>query len=365
MRNFHSTPFDEATLVKLDLFRRYIREWLPVFLYRQRSRSVRIVDFFAGPGRDRDGAPGSPLLAVEEIRQYQDQISATSTPVQLILNEYSAEKAKNLQDALEAEKVPEALCSWKVHNQPFEEAFEDLLPKLRQGSNLLLLDQQGVKFLSDEVFHSLIRLPTTDFIFFTASSTWRRFEHHPNVRRHFSMPPGTLTAKAFNDTHREVTEYYRRLANAGSEQRFYLGSFSIKKGSNLYGIIFGSAHPLGIEKFLRLCWEKDPVRGEANFDIDGEHIDQRTPHLFAEMDVPKKLQAFEALLEQSLLTGQLTTDSDVFLASLEEGFLPSHGRNVLNQLIKTGRIRCKGGRPRVSQGGFRDPRKLVVLDGTT
>ena len=74
--------------------------------------------------------------------------------------------------------------------------------------------------------------------------------------------------KGFNDTHRAVVEHYRHLAGG----RIFFGSFSIKKGANIYGLIFGSAHPLGIEKFLRVCWKVDPVRGEANFDIDDEHM---------------------------------------------------------------------------------------------
>jgi hypothetical protein len=30
-KNMHAKPFDEGTMVKLELFKLYFREWLPVF----------------------------------------------------------------------------------------------------------------------------------------------------------------------------------------------------------------------------------------------------------------------------------------------------------------------------------------------
>jgi len=73
--DFFSKRFDDATNVKLDIFRLYIREWLPVFMTRQKggfnhTTDINIYDFFAGAGRDSEGNPGSPLIIVDEIKQY-------------------------------------------------------------------------------------------------------------------------------------------------------------------------------------------------------------------------------------------------------------------------------------------------------
>lgn len=74
-RDFYSRQFDDATNVKLEIFRHYIREWLPVFMTRKRdgrnrTKYVCIYDFFAGPGQDSAGNPGSPLIIVDEIKNY-------------------------------------------------------------------------------------------------------------------------------------------------------------------------------------------------------------------------------------------------------------------------------------------------------
>ncbi|KKK85629.1 hypothetical protein LCGC14_2771360, partial [marine sediment metagenome] len=60
--DFHNKPFDDETILKLEIFRGYTREWLPVFLSKRTFSSVNIFDYFAGPGKDSHGQEGSPLL---------------------------------------------------------------------------------------------------------------------------------------------------------------------------------------------------------------------------------------------------------------------------------------------------------------
>ena len=363
--DFHSKPFDEGTKVKLRLFEDYIREWLPVFLTQASGHErINIVDFFAGPGKDVNGIPGSPLVALKEIRKFTSQIRSKGTPVHLLLNEKAPRKAATLSRTLRDQNVPADLCKWGVDKLEFDEAFERHYDALRGSANLLFLDQGGVKFISDEIFSRILSLSRTDFMFFIASSSLRRFGDHPHFRRHLRIPRGTISARGFNDTHRAVTKYYR--ASVPKEKEFYLGSFSIKKGSNLYGIIFGSAHPLGIEKFLRVCWREDPTRGEANFDIDEEKIDRRRPHLFPEMDRPKKLHVFQQELQKRLLKKEFATDGEVYLFTLQEGFLPAHGREVLATMREEARIGMEKPRvrPRVSLEGYKNPRRLKIsVDG--
>ncbi len=363
-RNFHKSPFDEGTRVKLAMFGDYTRAWLPVFLSQARpSEPITVADLFAGPGEDSDGVPGSPLIVLEELRQSGDLIGQKRARVRLFLKEASKSKAASLNAMMESQSIPTGLCSWKVQNDEFEDAFASIRPELNAGPNLLILDQQGMKEITDDVFKKILDLPRTDFLFFIASSSIRRFESHPYFQKHLKIPKGAITGATFNDTHRAVTQYYRELATSSGEQ-YFLGSFSIKKGSNIYGLIFGSHHPLGLEKFLRICWRADPDRGEANYDIDDDHLDSRAPRLFREMDQPRKLTLFHQNLRSKILSGDLNTDRSVYLDTLEEGFLPADGKAVLKELIKSGQVRVVGGQPRVSMQGYGAPRNLeVVTDG--
>jgi len=68
--------------------------------------------------------------------------------------------------------------------------------------------------------------------------------------------------------HRAACAYFAKRAPAD----VYLGRFSIKKRGNIYGLIFGSRHLLGIGKFLDVAWDCDEIAGEANFDIERENV---------------------------------------------------------------------------------------------
>lgn len=363
MRDFHRTAFDEGTKVKLGMFGDYTREWLPVWLSQADPRKpITIVDFFAGPGADCEGTPGSPLIILKQLRQSGDLIRQKGARVRLILNEVVKAKAESLRVTMEAQKVPSSVCTWKVQDLTFEDAFAEVYSDLGVGPNLLILDQQGMKEISDDVFRRILKLPRTDFILFIASSSIRRFETHPHFQRHLKIPRGTVTSSTFNETHRAVTKYFRDLATAGGGADYFLGGFSIKKGSNIYGLIFGSGHPLGLHKFLRVCWRTDSERGEANFDIDDDRLTPDTPHLFQEMDQPKKLTLFDRVTKTRILSGELVTDRDIYIHSLQEGVLPSRGKAVVRELLKAGTVRVVGGgQPRVSIEGYKEPRTLEVM----
>ena len=358
--NFHKDSYDEATLTKLALFRDYLREWLPVWIQKSTpDRRIYVIDFFAGPGRDNAGQPGSPLIAVEEIERFGDLIQNRRACVHLILNEKVNAKATALRSVLDSEAASVEFCSWEVHSLPFEQAFAQLTPKFSGSPSLVFLDQQGVSFISREVFNELLRLPRTDFLFFIASSAIRRFAEQPEFCD-LDVTGASMTGSVFNDTHRRVTDYYRGLAEG--DPSFFLGQFSLKKRSNIYGLIFGSHSPRGLEKFLRAAWQADPLGGEANFDIDDDKIDPAQGSLFPTMDQPTKMNAFQAQLRHNLLNGLVKSDADVYLETIKEGFLPEHGKKVVTGLIGDRAIAVEDGkRPRISWAGYQQPRTFRVL----
>ena len=52
--NLHLKPFNEGTRDKLELYREYLREWLPVFINGSSVDIIQIFDFFAGAKSDKD-----------------------------------------------------------------------------------------------------------------------------------------------------------------------------------------------------------------------------------------------------------------------------------------------------------------------
>jgi len=205
-----------------------------------------------------------------------------------------------------------------------------------QTANLLFLDQNGVKHVTAEVFKTILQLKRTDFLFYISSATVNRFKEDNSIIKRVPVSANDLDQMNGTNVHRIITEAYRNVIP--SEIKYYLAPFSIKKDANVYGLIFGSHHPLGMDKFLRKCWEKDALRGEANFDIDAEGIRLSEPSLFSEMDKPKKLTLFEEELSTDISRQKLRTNKNIYIFALERGFLGKHAKKVIDDLIETGQL---------------------------
>jgi three-Cys-motif partner protein len=333
-RDIHKLPFDEGTRAKLAIFRDYIRQWLPVFIAKREIiwSTINIYDFFSGPGSDCHGTQGTPVIILEELAPFLEEIKAKNLTVNLYFNEYDATKAGLLIKKIEGYRG--GPYNIVVESLDFKESFERQYPLMRKPhcANLLFLDQNGIKHITEDVFHKIVALKTTDFLFFVSSSTVKRFSDHPSIAQHIKLNTEDVEKTPYHKIHRLVTDYYRSLIP--KEKSYFLASFSLKKNAGLYGLIFGSAHVLGIEKFLNTCWTIDPDRGEANFDIDGDNLRPGQGDLFTgEVAKPKKVDLFEQELRAKIITSEFSNDREIYLFTIMNGFTPAHARKVLSRLV--------------------------------
>lgn len=204
--------------------------------------------------------------------------------------------------------------------------------------------------VSDDRFRQLVSFPTCDFLFFISSSTLYRFRDHPAIRQRIQRPDD------YNHVHRAVVNDYRTLLPKSS--RYFLGGFSLKKGANIYGIIFGSAHPLGMDKFLRVAWKADHLNGEANFDIDHDECGP----LLATLLPATKISTFESDLTGRILSGVVTNEADVIEVCFDHGVTRQHAEVVLKRLKAQEAIACDFRVPDIRR--IKMPRTIRLL-GTT
>jgi three-Cys-motif partner protein len=124
-RDLHRDPFDEGTQDKLDLYRGYLREWLPVFLNQPNISTINIFDFFAGPGSDVDGKPGSPIIAHQEICSAPNiHKSAHKPDIHLYLNELDPKKFAKLTEWTQQPSQQDGFVHIHTKKLDFHEAFQ-------------------------------------------------------------------------------------------------------------------------------------------------------------------------------------------------------------------------------------------------
>lgn len=357
-KDINKRTFSEETELKLDIFRECFREWYPVFINAPFIQKVYIYDMFAGSGCDQVGNPGSPLVLLEEAKgdkgQYCEHVYNGKFPhVYFAFNEKKKDKVDELK-----KNVSDMLASCRLNCQYNKCVFQedknlfyrnDDFKNLITNTNLLnilnekdyakfiLLDQYGFIQISDDIFRQLVKAPKTDFIFFIASSFLRRFSSLELVKKYFQIHSIEFDTNKPQDCHRNVAKYFRSLVPQDKE--YYIHHFTIKKNSNYYGLIFGTNHTLGMEKFLKVCWKHDRFAGESNFNIN---YDFEEGTLFYEPDAPNKIKNAKDDISKRITERVIRSNKEGLKYTLKLGCEPKIFVDVVQTMIDNGRILIEG-----------------------
>ncbi len=329
--------FDEGTKVKLYLFEEYLKKWLPTLIQSNFSETLNIFDFFAGAGKDKDGTQGSPLLTINAVKQFLPLLISKHIKVNLFLNDADQNKVNLLKELIKERmnKDLESVLNVRITCNKFEEIFVSYLPlmKKKKVANFLFLDQHGIATVTKPVFLEIINLDVTDFMFFISSDIFNRFGHVGKTQKHLDISPEKIKETPHNNIHQTVTNHYKSLIPTGL--KYYIAPFSIKKPEtgNIYGLIFGSGHPAGLQKFINVAWSLDQEFGEANYDIDGENIEKGQGFLFEDMKKVSKAEIFAENLKKAFRKRAIKTDLELLEFALTNGFPAKHVKKLLPELF--------------------------------
>lgn len=348
-KDINEKPFDDGTQLKLSIIRECFREWLPVFEHEKNTKNLLVCDLFAGSGCDIEGSPGSPIIFLDETVGKTSKSCSTlvknGKKVHLFLNEKKNNKYQKLQKSVENKLAAcrsscnEQHCPIITHieNKDFTDIIKEPhflnLMNSREWAKFILLDQYGFRYVDDATFLKLIAFPKTDFIFFITSSNLRRFANQPVVTKHFDIEPGCLKNEKSIYVHREIVNHFRNLIPRDIE--YYLHGFTIKKAANYWGLIFGSSHSYGMEKFLNVCWKKDVTSGDSNLNIDR---DIPPDDFFFEPEHTSKKEKTRALLEEKIIKKEITNNIDGMKFTLKMGCLPKIFVDTVKYLMASNKI---------------------------
>ncbi len=341
--DIHSKKFDSATHFKLNILREYLKEWFPVFLRKKKKfwKDIFVYDFFTGEGYDTDGNIGSPLIILNELISYQEDINNESLRLNVIFNDIDKTKIQKLQSNI---KLEDYNFNVEFINEDFTELFNRIYPQMKAYGSInlprfMFLDQYGVKYVTRDIFLKIANLKRTDFLFFISSHHIQRFADSEEFQKYINVNKKDFEGSKPYQCHRVIFDYFKSMIPKNME--LYLAPFSLQKqenSKNVYGLIFGTHHLLGIEKFMNVAWGLDGVSGEANFNIDGAIIEGLTYDLFNPDPRAKKLQYFEQELVEKINNGKITTLKEAYIFTFNYGCKPNHANKILAELQKRGKI---------------------------
>jgi three-Cys-motif partner protein len=345
-----SKPFDESTQTKLSIFEQYAKSWLITFLMQNWVKEISIVDFFSGPGYDLEFKKGSPILLLETIEYHFKSLDNSDKKINLYLNEFITEKYINLQkncnEFLSNHSHLNPYVRIDFYNNDFNDIFDLIISRTSNNPSLYILDQNGIKFLNETNFKKLLPLNKTDFMFFISSSYFNRFAEDPAFKLHLDIDCEKIKSNPYKFIHRTVLDKYKSLIPMDSELKIF--PFSIKKGANIHGIIFGSKHILGVQKFLDIAWKENGINGQANYDIDDDlKKNQLLLNLFNEEPKLSKVESFKNNLENFIMLNKKVSNKEIYYFTCEQGHIRKHADEKLKELRSLGKIDFSG-HPKIS-----------------
>lgn len=359
--NFFNSRFDDATLMKLLIFEEYVKSWLPVFI-KQEKDSIYIFDFFAGAGYDSQNNPGSPIRILKQIKIYQSIICKTK--IKLFFNEYNKknyEKLKfNCNNYFKENPSLNKIVEIEYFNLGFESIFDNLRNKIGNFPSLVFMDQYGVKYSTHIVKFEYFN--KTDFMIFISSSFLKRFVKTPEFKNSLNLTDEEierLINTPYKLIHEATLKFLKARLSKDSSVRLY--PFSLKKGKNIYGLIFGSKHILAAEKFLKIVWKISSDNGSANYDIYNDK-EKREPNLFPELVGKTTVESFQEGLEEKILKRKIETNKDAYYYTLGKGHIPKHAMDVLIKLKKQGKINYNSKYPLVTYDNVEKKGRIIKYE---
>jgi len=348
-KNINADVFTEETKLKLQIFAECFREWLPVFIHHSFVNRINIFDLFAGSGKDAVGNFGSSLILLDKARgKYCDAVIENNKEIIFSFNEKDSSKQQQLVSNINSfidnclkTNCKQQQCVYHHNFGQFE--FKDVfdhseIQQIFSNNSIakfVLLDQYGFSQVDESVFLKLVNSPMTDFIFFISSSFIRRFKEIPAVTHYFDTKQIPFNETKPRECHRQIADYFENIIPQNKE--YYVHNFTIKKGKNYWGLIFGTSHTLGMEKFLKVCWEKDKSAGESNFNIDN---DFQQDSLFYEAGTSNKLIQVQDELRDKVLSGIITDNHSGLKYAMKRRCMPKTFVDVVADLIAKQKVKC-------------------------
>jgi three-Cys-motif partner protein len=334
------THLFEHSEAKLKLYDTYLAKYLSILARTPYVERIFIFDLFCGEGIYEKGEKGSPIMALETIKDHYYSNHSSCPNITIWFNDIGLSEIENGVSKIERVKRfgEKVYRPQNVIVDFFQEDYKNLYSKAihlvnntYRAKGLFFLDPYGYKAIKPEDIRNMLEGNNTEVLLWLPASFMYRFANtvtHSDFRggeplRDFIFalfgqnPP---TFKSVYDFVEQITGSFRAYLR---ELEIFVDTFTLERGGgNVYSLFFFTSHIKGYETMLSTKWDMDENRGK------GHTINKFLS--FSEIQLenyPQKLKAFVA-------SAEYRTNAEVYRFGLENGFLPKHTNQILREWKK-------------------------------
>lgn len=330
----------EHSKAKVDLFKRYFSVYLNIMNRTPFVDKVFLYDLFAGEGKYIDGGKGSPIVAMECIKDHFFSNNRTCPNIDVWFNDFS--KSQIEKEKFKIDRVNEFVQAiYKPENVNVQftkfdsaEILSEIHKQLNNLDNkqraLLFIDPWGYKDIKPTELKAILANKKTEIILFLPISFMYRFADKALVDNTFKggKPLEEFLTNLFGGKTPDTKNQIKFIEEVKNEfKKFleikYVDTFTIERGSgNFFCLFFFTNNKTGYYKMLDSKWDLDEVGGR------GFKIGSNQGSMFDEIAAVD----YSSMIKDFIKANGKITNQQIFDFGLENGFLPKHTKKVLDQL---------------------------------
>jgi len=328
----------EHSQAKLDFYQNYLWRYLTVLLNDPYTVRINIYDIFCGIGVYEDGGIGSPIIAMEAIKNLKSNFPEKK--ITLTINDIDKEKVDNVQSY--SNMNFQNICDVDCYNHDASLMFDIVIKKLKASKsnekNLVFIDPYGYKEIYQKNLLDIMRAGKSEIILFLPISNMYRFTKDAIEKEENKsyMHLRRFVDEFFDEKHpikegnfEHQLEYIDFIKDALSfDEEYFSASYHIQRDTkNYYALFFVTSNLYGLEKAVETKWKLDTLCGEG-FEKSKEAT------LFDDLENEDKQDNCLLKLKNALVEylREYRTNCDLYEYIIRDGFMPKQANIVLEEL---------------------------------
>lgn len=332
----------EHSEAKVELYGRYLSVYLNILHRAGFIKRIFLFDFFCGEGIYENDAKGSPIIALNCIKNHYYSNNNSIPNMTVWFNDigkseleegFKVDRVESISKKISIPSNVDIKFSKEDYRNIFPKAIK-LVEQTKDAKGLFFVDPFGYKLIKPLDIKQMLEIGNTEVLLwlpiaqmyrFAGSVMENQFPGSDHLREFLTELFGnnSLEFQSAYDFIEQIKDKFREyLKDLGA----YVDTFTLERdAANVYCLFFFTRNIKGYEKIIEAKWQIDKDRGKG-FTL------QKTPSLFSEIELSGYTQKVQAFLESSASR----TNEDLYYFGLRNGFLPKHTKSVLDNLINSG-----------------------------